>query len=104
MASTEKEPVMVQVDLEKFIEDLWKMADDDYEYDKVQLMEDLVRNGLVGTEDGCIGVISVFDNLTVVCEDDFEDGYPKYAKVMTWDEFVENECFFYNGKYGVMDE
>lgn len=29
MASTDKEPVMVQVDLEKFIEDLWKMADDD---------------------------------------------------------------------------
>ena len=98
-----KEVVHVQVNLDRFIDDLWKLADDDYDYDQCEIMETLVRHGILETEEGCLGVMSAFDGMKVVKRDDFEEDYPKYAKIMTWEEFCANEGFFNNGKYCVME-
>lgn len=99
-----KENPKVEVDLESFIEDLWKMADDDFDYDEVQLMEDLVRNDIIGTYSGVTGVINAFNDMEVVRREDFEDKFPKYSKVMTWEEFCLNECIYSHGDVAVMDE
>lgn len=99
-----KEPILVQVDIDRFIDDLWKLADGEYEFDQVQIMEDMVREGFINTYDGCLGVISEFSNFDVVRKDEFERKFPKYAKVMTWDEFRYNEGFYSNDKYAVLED
>lgn len=45
-----------------------------------------------------------FKSYAVVFEEkDFEKRYPKYSKVMTWDEFVSNECVCGNEKAAVVE-
>ena len=99
-----KEPILVQVDIDRFIDDLWKLADDEYDYDQIQLMEDMVREGFINTCDGCLGVISQFSNLDIVRKCDFKKKFPEYAKVMTWDEFRYNEGFYSNDNYAVLED
>lgn len=53
----------------------------------------MVRRGDLDLSRGPLAVIREFsDNAEIVYEDDFADKYPKYSSVMTWDEFVRNEC------------
>lgn len=84
----------VEVELESFIEDLWKMADGEYDFEEIQIMEDLIKMECIGTSKGVTGVIDTFDGFQVIKEDDFEDEFPKYSKIMTWDEFCQNECIY----------
>ena len=97
-----KEPIFVQVDIDRFMDDLWKLADGDR--DQIQLMEDMVREGFINTYGGCLGVIREFYNFEVVRKCDFEKKFPKYAKIMTWDEFRANESFFSNDNYAVLED
>lgn len=53
----------------------------------------MVRRGYLDLSKGPLAVIREFsDNAEIVYEDEFEEEYPKYSSVMTWDEFVGNEC------------
>lgn len=53
----------------------------------------MVGRGELGLSAGPLAVIRDFsDNAEIVYAEDFEERYPKYAAIMTWDEFVENEC------------
>lgn len=62
-------------------------------YDAWDLFVLMVRHGDLDLSKGPLAVIREFsDNAEIVYEDDFADKYPKYSSVMTWDEFVRNEC------------
>lgn len=48
-------------------------------------------------------VKAVHADTTVVLRKNFETEYPTYAEIMTWDEFVENECMYANEKGAVLE-
>lgn len=94
----------VEVELESFIEDLWKMADDEYDFEEIQIMEDLVKMGFIGTSKGVTGVIDTFDGFQVIKEDDFDEEFPKYSKIMTWQEFCKNDCIYSRNNIAIRSE
>lgn len=86
------ESVVVEVSLESFIEDLWAMGDDDHEFGELTACEEMVRVGMLPTCGGVGGVLKMFDDMDVVTRDMYEEKFPIYSSIFSWDEFVDNEC------------
>lgn len=98
------EPVMVEVSLESFIEDLWAVGDGDHEFGELTACEEMVRVGMLPTCGGIGGVLEMFDNMDVVTRDMYEERFPIYSTIFSWDEFVENECRWGNDRIAVVDK
>lgn len=94
---------MVEITMEGFVDTLQEIVnsrsfcDDDFDYYAADIMFEMVRNGMLDLSGGPLAVYNDFaNNADIVYRDDFEEKYPKYAEIMTWDEFVSNECMYGN--------
>lgn len=96
-------PVMVEVSLESFIEDLWTMGDGDHEFGELTACEEMVRSGALPTYGGIGGVLEMFDSMDVVKRDMYEEKYPIYSSIFSWHEFVANECRWGDGRIAVVE-
>ena len=100
---------MVEITMDGFVETLQEIVngksldDDGFDFYAADLMFDMVRNGMLDLSGGPLAVYNGFaNNADIVYRDDFEEKYPKYAEVMTWDEFVANECMYGNDAAAVI--
>jgi len=101
---------MVEITMEGFIDTLQEIVnsrsfcDDGFDFYAAGIMFDMVRNGMLDLSGGPLAVYNYFaNNADIVYRDDFEEKYPKYAEIMTWDEFVSNECVYGNDACAVRE-
>lgn len=96
---------MVEISREGFFDTLEALRD---RYsgsdDAFELLVEMVDLGFIDMTPGPLSVVDSFDSFTVVRSDRYEKLYPKYSKVMTWGEFVCNECIVGNDKCAILDE
>lgn len=63
----------------------------------------MVGRGEIDLAQGPLAAIRHFsDNAQIVYADFFERDYPKYSEIMTWHEFVRNECIFGDDEAAVL--
>ena len=96
---------MVEITMDGFIDTMWLLRDriemSESEWD---LLVYVVQNEMTDLSGGPRKVMEDFNSDAVVVEKkDFEKRYPKYSKVMTWDEFVSNECVCGNENAAVVE-
>lgn len=96
---------MVEITMDGFLDTMWLLRDriemSESEWD---LLVYMVQKEMVDLSGGPRKVMEDFKSYAVVFEEkDFEKRYPKYSKVMTWDEFVSNECVCGNEKAAVVE-
>ena len=96
---------MVEITMDGFIDTMWLLRDriemSESEWD---LLVYVVQNEMTDLSGGPRKVMEDFKSYAVVVEKkDFEELYPKYSKVMTWDEFVSNECLCGNENAAVLE-
>jgi len=96
---------MVEITMDGFIDTMLLLRDrigmSESEWD---LLVYMVQNEMTDLSGGPRKVMEDFKSYAVVVEEkDFEKRYPKYSKVMTWDEFVSNECVYGNEKAAVVE-
>ena len=94
---------MIEITIDGFIETLQEIVngrsfnDDGFDFYAADIMFDMVKNGMLDLSGGPLAVYNDFaENADIVYKDDFAEKYPKYAEIMTWDEFVSNECVYGN--------
>jgi hypothetical protein len=85
---------IVEITMDGFIDTMLLLRDriemSESEWD---LLVYMVQNEMVDLSRGPRKVMEDFNSYAVVVEaEDFENKYPKYSSIMTWDEFVSNEC------------
>ena len=100
---------MVEITMDGFVESLQEIVNgkafgnDGFDYYAADLMFDMVRNGMLDLSGGPLAVYNDFaDNAEVVYREDFEEKYPKCAEIISWDEFVANECLYGNDAAAVI--
>lgn len=100
---------MVEITMDGFVDTLRDIVnsrsygDEDFDCYAADIMFDMVRNGMLDLSGGPLAVYNYFaDNAEIVYIDDFEEKFPKYAEIMSWDEFVKNECIFGNENAAVL--
>ena len=96
---------MVEITMDGFIDTMWLLRDriemSESEWD---LLVYVVQNEMTDLSGGPRKVMEDFKSYAVVVDKkDFEKRYPKYSKVMTWDEFVSNECVCGNENAAVLE-
>lgn len=96
---------MVDITMDGFLDTMLLLRDriemSDIEWD---LLVYVVQNEMTDLSGGPRKVMEDFNSDAVIIEEkDFEKLYPKYSKVMTWDEFVSNECLYGNEKAAVVE-
>lgn len=96
---------MVEISREGFFDTLEALRD---RYsgsdDAFELLVEMVDIGAIDMSSGPLSAVDSFDSFTEVRPDQYEKLYPKYSKVMTWEEFVSNECLAGNDKCAILDE
>ena len=90
---------MLSVTIDGFVDTMTYIRNDEYGKDldeeEWDMMIGMLKAGLLDPSVGPLGVIRDFEeNAVVVKEDLYEELYPKYSSIMTWEEFVENECIW----------
>lgn len=96
---------MVEITIDGFLDTMLLLRDriemSESEWD---LLVYVVQNEMTDLSGGPRKVMEDFKSDAVIVEEkDFEKLYPKYSKVMTWDEFVSNECLYGNEKAAVVE-
>jgi len=96
----------VEITMDSFIEALENLRDkfftgSDAAWD---LFIDLVReNDRLNLYEGPVSVLREFSNdMETIERDVYEIEYPKYSKIMSWDEFVQNECLGGNDEVAIL--
>jgi len=88
---------MVEITMESFIEALECIRECLYQGEGSEsawrLFLGLISSEQVDMSSGPLDVLKLFfHHSEIVDRDDFERKYPKYSAIMTWDEFISNEC------------
>lgn len=96
---------MVEITKDGFIDTMLLIRDriglSESEWD---LLVCMVQDETIDMSGGPRKVMEDFKSYAVVVEEkDFEKRYPKYSNIMTWDEFVSNECVFGNEEAAVVE-
>ena len=96
---------MVEITIDGFLDTMLLLRDriemSESEWD---LLVYIVQKEMTDLSGGPRKVMEDFKSDAVIVEEkDFDKLYPKYSKVMTWDEFVSNECVYGNEKAAVVE-
>ena len=95
---------MVEVTMDGFLDTLNQLRDRFECSESVwSLFIHMVTNEMIDLSVGPADVLHMFKrDAEVVEKKDFERKFPKYSKIMTWEEFVENECLCGNDEAAVV--
>ena len=95
---------MVEVTMDGFLDTLNQLRDRfGYGEPVWNLFIHMVTNEMIDLSVGPADVLYMFKrDAEVVEKKDFERKFPKYSKIMTWEEFVENECLCGNDEAAVV--
>ena len=110
--SEEKKDQTVEISMDGFVETLEALRDDNEfrfgDEDSTNAVWDLfiemVKGDYLNLFGGPKAVLDDFQyNADFVMAEDYDKKYPKYANIMSWSEFVRNECIFGNDDIAVLD-
>ena len=96
---------MVEITMDGVLDTMWLLRDSiEMSESEWDLLVYMVQNEMADLSGGPRKVMEDFKSYAVVVEEkDFEKRYPKYSKIMTWDEFVSNECVCGNENAAVVE-
>lgn len=109
----EKKEQTVEISMDGFVETLEALRDDnEFRFGGVystnaawDLFIEMVKGESLNLSGGPKAVLDDFQyNAEVVSAMDYRKRYPRYADIMSWDEFVRNECLCGNDKVAVLDK
>ena len=106
----EKKEQTVEISMEGFVETLEALRDDEFSFGDEDstnaawdLFIEMVKEESLNLSGGPKSVLHDFQYYAeVVTAKQFNEKYPKYAKIMSWDEFVRNECLCGNDEVAVL--
>ena len=104
--SEEKKEQTVEISMEGFVETLEALRDDNEDSTNAawDLFIEMVKGESLNLCGGPKAVLEDFQyHAEVVPAKDYEKKYPRYAKIMSWDEFVRNECLCGNDEVAVLN-
>lgn len=110
--SEEKKEQTVEISIDRFVETLEALRDDnefsfgdeDSTNAAWDLFIEMVKGGELDLSGGPMSVLHDFQYYAeVVPAKQFNEKYPMYSKIMTWDEFVSNECVCGNENAAVVE-
>ena len=111
MGYEEKKEQTVEISMDGFVETLealrddneFRFVDEDSTNAAWDLFIDMVKGESLNLSGGPKAVLHDFQyHAEVVPAKQFKEKYPKCAKIMSWDEFVQNECLCGNDEVAVL--
>ena len=99
---------MVEITMDSFVETLERLREYLYQGEKSEsawrLFLGLVSQQRIDLSAGPLDVLKTFfHHAEIVEKDEYEKKYPEYSKVMTWDEFIGNECLVGNDESAIVE-
>lgn len=109
--SEEKNEQTVEISIDGFVDTLEALRDDEFRFGDEDstnatwdLFIEMVKGESLNLSGGPKSVLHDFQyNAEVVLANDYEKKYPMYAKIMSWEEFVRNECLCGNDEVAVLN-
>ena len=110
--SEEKKEQTVEISMDGFVETLealrddneFRFGDEDSTNAAWDLFIEMVKGESLNLSGGPKSVLHDFQYYAeVVPAKDYEKKYPRYAKIMSWDEFLRNECLCGNDEVAVLN-